>query len=244
MNSTTAENFTLTPDTKVGEIVAARPILARVFQRLGIDYCCGGKITLAAACARQKLDPQTVAAMLDAAASLATTGQPEVDAAAMTLTELANHIETTHHAYVKAELPRLLEMAERVATKHSWRDSRLPEVFKKVSFLTAEMLSHMEKEEGVLFPFIRQLDAGEKGGFHCGSIANPIRQMEIEHEAAGQAVARLRELTDGFAPNAEACNTHRALLAGLAEFESDLHQHVHKENNILFPRAQKLGEGT
>lgn len=242
MNSTTtAEKFTITPETTVGAIVAARPILARVFQRVGIDYCCGGKIALAEACVRQNLDPKTVVAMLDVAASLATAGQPEVDAAAMTLTQLADHIETTHHAYVKTELPRLLEMAERVAHKHTWKDARLPEVHETVLALTKEMFSHMQKEEQILFPMVRQLEAGTAGQFHCGSVANPIRQMELEHESAGAAVARLRELTDGFTPNDDACNTHRALLAGLAEFEGDLHQHVHKENNVLFPRAQALG---
>ena len=89
----------------------------------------------------------------------------------------------------------------------------------------------------ILFPLVRQIEAGASDGFHCGSIANPIRVMEAEHESAGRATARLREHTDGFTPDAEACNTHRALLAGLAEFEADLHRHVHKENNVLFPRA-------
>lgn len=242
MNTTsTADNFTITPNSTVGAIVAARPILARVFQSVGIDYCCGGKMPLSEACARQNLDPQTVVAMLKAAATLASTGQPEVDAAAMTLTQLADHIESTHHEYVKAELPRLLEMAERVARKHTWKDARLPEVHATVLALTSEMFSHMQKEEQILFPMVRQLEAGTVGNFHCGSISNPIHQMELEHESAGQAVARLRELTDGFTPDAEACNTHRGLLAGLAEFEADLHQHVHKENNVLFPRAQALG---
>ena len=98
----------------------------------------------------------------------------------------------------------------------------------------------MHKEEEILFPLVRQIEGGATDGFHCGSIAHPIRQMEAEHEAAGQAISRLRELTDAFTPNAEACNTHRALLAGLAEFESDLHRHVHKENNVLFPRTLAL----
>jgi regulator of cell morphogenesis and NO signaling len=155
----------------------------------------------------------------------------------MTLTQLADHIEQTHHTYLKAELPRLVAMAERVAGKHAWRDARLPEVYDCVAALAEEMLSHMHKEEAVLFPLVRQIDAGTLSGFHCGSIANPIRQMEAEHESAGRVTARLRELTDGFQPDGEACNTHRALLAGLAEFESDLHRHVHKENNILFPRT-------
>jgi regulator of cell morphogenesis and NO signaling len=95
----------------------------------------------------------------------------------------------------------------------------------------------MQKEEVILFPLVRQIEAGTGDAFHCGSIAHPIRVMEAEHESAGHATARLRELTDGFKPGPQDCNTHRALLAGLADFEADLHRHVHKENNVLFPRA-------
>jgi regulator of cell morphogenesis and NO signaling len=140
---------------------------------------------------------------------------------------------------LKEELPRLVEMANRVATKHGWRDSRLAEVASSVEEVAAEMLSHMQKEERVLFPLVRQIEAGAGDGRE-GDPAGPIAQMEAEHEAAGRLTARLRELTDDFTPNQEACNTHRALLAGLQEFESDLHRHVHKENNVLFPRALAL----
>ncbi len=226
------------PETTLGELVVARPALARLFERLGLDYCCGGKQTLAAACARRGLDAATVAATLEGTLAALDAAPTEIDPASLTLAALADHIEATHHAYVRAELPRLVELAERVARKHNGRDPRLAEVLHAVVMLADEMMSHMAKEELVLFPFVRQLDAGARGdSFHCGSIANPIRQMEAEHEAAGELLARLRALTDGFTPDAESCNSHRALLAGLAEFEADLHRHVHKENNLLFPRA-------
>jgi len=234
MSTDTIPTPAFTPETTLGEIVAARPATARLFERLQLDYCCGGRRTLTEACARRGLDAATVLALIEADAAPA---RDEVDAAAMTLTALADHIETTHHAYVKAELPRLHGMAVKVATKHGWRDARLPEVAGIVENLVAEMFSHMEKEERILFPFVRQIESGAQDSFHCGSIANPIHVMEAEHEHAGQAVARLCELTDGFRPQPDDCNTHRALLAGLAEFEQDLHRHVHKENNILFPRA-------
>ncbi len=227
----------ITPETTVGELVAARPQLARIFESLGIDYCCGGKQTFAAACARLSLEVGTTITLLETAGAAFAAGPAEVDAAAMGLGQLADHIVSTHHAYLKQELPRLAEMADRVATKHGWRDARLSEVAGAVLDLAAEMTEHMRKEETILFPLVRQIEAGTTGGFHCGSIANPIRQMEAEHESAGNLTARLRELTDGFTPNTEACNTHRALLAGLAEFEADLHRHVHKENNVLFPRT-------
>ena len=233
----------ITPETSIGAIVAARPALARLFEKLDIDYCCGGKQTLTAACTRRGLDLATTIALLDAAGAALVAGPAEVDAAAMSLAQLADHIETTHHAYLKVELPRLVEMADRVATKHGWRDARLGDVAAGVRSLAGEMLSHMQKEEIILFPLVRQIEAGE-AVTHCGGdLANPIRQMEAEHEAAGGFTAQLRELTDGFTPDAEACNTHRALLAGLAEFESDLHRHVHKENNVLFPRALALASG-
>lgn len=235
--STSTPPFTL--ETTVGAMVAQRPALARIFEKLGIDYCCGGKKPLAELALARGLDPVTVLAMLDAAVLDA--GAPEVDVSGLTLTQLADHIEQTHHEYVKAELPRLVEMADRVARKHAWRDDRLKEMAETVTILANEMFSHMAKEERILFPLVRQLEAGAAdGAFHGGSIANPIRQMEDEHDFAGRAVARLRELTDGFRPDENACNTHRALLGGLEEFEADLHRHVHKENNVLFPRALAL----
>ena len=233
-----ATSSIITAETTIGALVAARPRLARIFERLGIDYCCGGKQTLAAACARLNLDLVTTLAVLGSAVDSLTAGPGEVDAAAMGLGELADHIEATHHAYLKAELPRLVEMADRVGTKHGRRDARLPGVASAVSTLAAEMLSHMQKEEHILFPLVRRIEAGARG-----DISAPIAQMEAEHEAAGNLTAKLRLLTDGFTPNAEACNTHRALLAGLAEFEADLHRHVHKENNVLFPRALALATG-
>lgn len=227
------------PTTTLGAIVAAQPLLARVFERLGLDYCCGGKRTLAQACGAQGLDAETVATMLEAAAALPSAA-PVVDAAGMSLVGLADHIEATHHAYLRDELPALVEKADRVALKHAERNPRLAEVAKTMRGLAYDMFSHMMKEEQILFPLVRALERDGVAGGHCGTIANPIRQMESEHDGAGAAVARMRELTDGFTPDADACNTHRALLAGLARLELDLHEHVHKENNILFPRALAL----
>lgn len=228
------------PSTKVGDVVATHPRLARVFERIGIDFCCGGKRTIAQACAARGLDPQTVVVMLDAAAELpVASAAAQVETTGMGLAQLADHVVATHHAYLKEELPALLEKADRVATKHSWRDPRLTEVAATVHAFAVDMFDHMEKEEQILFPLIRGLGT-QSAPAH--SVAGPIRQMEAEHDSAGQAVARLRELTGGFTPDADSCNTHRALLAGLAHLEEDLHVHVHKENNVLFPRAIALEE--
>jgi len=226
---------TISPESRIGDLVAARPALARHFEELGIDYCCGGKQSLAAVCVARGLDLAAVMARLEAV--LARPANPaEIDPAAMSLTALADHIEATHHAYLKDELPRLVEMADKVAYQHRERDARLAQVAGLTHELAEEMLCHLQTEEFILFPLVRQIDAGEGGRLAAG-IADPIRQMEAEHEEAGAALARLRLLTDGFTPGAEACNTHRALLDGLAGFEADLHRHVHKENSILFPRA-------
>jgi regulator of cell morphogenesis and NO signaling len=233
----------ITSEITVGELVVARPAFARLFERLGIDYCCGGKQTLAAACARRGLDVATAITMLESAGAALAAAAPEIDAAAMGLAQLADHIESTHHAYLKNEIPRLIEMAERVADKHAWRDSRLPAVAAAVRDLGQEMLCHMQKEEGVLFPLVRQIESNARMGLRGEDLAGPIAQMEAEHESAGQLTQCLRELTDNFTANADACNTHRALVAGLAEFESDLHRHVHKENNVLFPRALAFATG-
>lgn len=225
----------ISPAQTLGALVTARPALARIFERLRLDYCCGGRQALAEACTRRGLDVRSVIATLEAVE--AGQGAPEVDAAAMSLTQLADHIVATHHAFVKEELPRLVELADRVAAKHGERDPRVREVAGLVRDLTEEMFSHMHKEEMVLFPAVRRIEAGERSNLSAAALAAPIRQMEAEHQAAGDCLARLRVLTEGFRAAPEDCNSHRALLAGLAEFESDLHRHVHKENNILFPRA-------
>lgn len=223
----------------VGQVVARHPWLSREFEAVGIDYCCGGKKTLEAACRQQGLDPGAFVARLEAVGPIG--GEPVVDASAMSLTDLADHVERTHHAYLRDELPRLTALAEKVASVHGGDDPRLREVLETVRALSAELGSHMMKEEQILFPMIRRLEASDTlPAFHCGSIANPIRQMEFEHDDAGGALERLRVLTDGHVPPATACNTYRALLDGLARLERDMHQHVHKENNVLFPRAAAL----
>ena len=232
----TATGLFKTADT-VGSIVAQRPALSRVFEQAGIDYCCGGKISLEQACRKKGIDPQTFLSQLEEAGA----GDASVDAAGMSLTALADHIEATHHTYLKSELPRLDAMTQKVATVHGGEDARLHQVRETFLALAAEMTSHMMKEEQILFPMVRQLEASSTPPvFHCGSLANPIHQMEMEHDQAGAALAKLRDLTDGFNPPDWACNTYRAMLDALAHLERDLHQHVHKENNILFPHAIAL----
>ena len=227
---------TIDPTTTVGELVAERPARSRVFQSLGIDFCCGGKKPLAEACAAQGLDAETVAKTLAAAETGA--GESGPDPASMGLAELCDHIEQAHHRHLDAELPRLQQMADRVATVHGQAHPWTQPVADTLRELTAELMSHMMKEEQVLFPAIRAIEAGDRtAASHCGGVENPIRMMEMEHENAGSLLANLRELTGDYTAPEGACNTFRALIDGLEELEHDMHQHIHKENNVLFPRA-------
>ncbi|MCC6907110.1 MAG: iron-sulfur cluster repair di-iron protein [Phycisphaerales bacterium] len=228
--------------TTVGQLVTQRPARSRFFESLGIDYCCGGKMPLEEACRKKGLDPHTVAVLLASAdARAAEHDRVVVNPDAMALAELADHIEQTHHAYLRVELPRLDQMTEKVFRVHGEHEPRLADVRRAFTALNAELTQHMMKEERILFPIIRQLEQpnGQRE-FHCGSVANPIRQMEAEHQHAGDALAIMREATDGYQPPEWACNTYRAMLDGLAQLERDMHQHVHKENNILFPKAIEL----
>ena len=221
----------------VGEMVVEQPSRARVFEQFGIDYCCGGKIPLAEACATRGTD---LDAVLNALRESETVASPdtEKDWSRESMTSLVDHIVATHHAYLREEFPRLTKMTEKVVQVHGERHSELAEVRDVFAALRAELDIHMQKEEEVLFPMIKQLDSGVTGAASlCGTIAAPIRMMEHEHDSAGDALGRLRRLTDDFAIPADACNTYRVMLDGLATLEADLHQHIHKENNILFPKA-------
>ena len=223
----------------VGALVAERPGRARVFEKLGIDYCCGGKKSLEDACKAKQLDLGTVATLLDVADG--TPIFPVVDVATMTLSELADHIEQTHHKYLKAELPRLTPLVEKIALRHGDKNAKLQQLPIVFTAFRSELEAHMGKEEQVLFPLIRQVDKGQAtGACPCGSIENPIRVMEIEHQHAGDGLALMRQITDDFSTPQNACNTYRAVMHALNELESDMHQHVHKENNVLFPRAIRM----
>jgi regulator of cell morphogenesis and NO signaling len=162
------------------------------------------------------------------------------------LDALIDHILATHHTYTKSQLPRLDAMLEKILSKHGGLHGEvLHPLAKTFRPMREELEGHLLKEETILFPLIRQLETSGAGGtgdsrFHCGSVRNPIRVMTMEHDSAGQALARMRELTAGYTALDDACNTFRAFYAELAELERDLHRHIHLENNILFPRAVEL----
>lgn len=233
--------LTISSEASVGQLVREVPARAKVFEQFGIDFCCGGKLPVADACRTRKVDLETVLGELQKCDASAVKSGELVDADAMTLTDLADHIEQTHHAYLREELPRLDRMTEKVARVHGQHEPRLLQVRDAFLALKAELEPHMLKEDNVLFPMIRQLEASTGlPEFHCGSLAGPIRQMEHEHDQAGDALAIMRQATDDFVPPDWACNTYRAMLDGLETLEYDMHQHVHKENNVLFPKAIEL----
>jgi regulator of cell morphogenesis and NO signaling len=232
--------MSVTADASVGELVVERPSRARVFEELGIDYCCGGKKPLQQACRERNLDYSAVASQLEQEQAAAP-AQGERNWASASVTDLCDHVEQTHHQYLKQELPRLDFLTTKVATRHGDSRPALAEVRRVFAELKAEMDAHMVKEERVLFPLCRRLDAAEElPAMPCGSVGNPIEVMIREHEHAGDAVARIRALTDNYSCPPDACNTYRALFDALEHLERDLHEHVHKENNILFPKAIRL----
>jgi regulator of cell morphogenesis and NO signaling len=228
-------SITLTEST-VGQLVVERPSRARVFEKLGIDYCCGGKKPLRQACEEKQLDYGQVLSQLEKDESDPAPAARNWGSAS--LTDLCDHIEETHHAYLKAELPRLEQLTAKIASRHGEHRPALNDVARVFAGLKAEMDLHMMKEEKILFPLCRTLDTAEKLPVnHCGSVGNPIQVMISEHEHAGDALAEIRTLTENYTLPGDACNTYRATFDSLQQLEKDLHNHVHKENNILFPKA-------
>jgi len=228
----------LMPEIAVGQLVAERPRRARLFDRLGIDYCCGGRAPLARACAEKRLDVEDVLRQL-AALDIEDAGVDQYDYAfPTTASALADHIVHVHHGYLRRELPRLADLIDAVARAHANRHPELRAVHDVFTSLKQELELHMLKEENVLFPIIAQLEtATVLPRFACGSVSNPIQIMEHEHGDAGAALARMRELTDDYRAPSDACSSYQALLSGLADLEIDLRRHIHKENEILFPLA-------
>lgn len=215
-------------ESKVGQIAAEHPLATRVFARHGIDFCCGGGKPLGEVCAGRGLD--TAAVLTEIRNELAAPDRTEVRWDQAPLGDLVDHILAEYHKSLKEELPRLAAMARKVVDVHRDKQpEKLPELLSVYLALKAELEEHMAKEEQILFPMIR--------GGEGASADGPISVMEHEHDSAGKALKRLRELTNGYEVPAEACNTWRALWHGLAALEESLHQHIHLENNILFPRA-------
>jgi regulator of cell morphogenesis and NO signaling len=229
----------ITENTTVAEVASTLPSSVRVFQRHGIDFCCGGKIALGLACREQGISFPELARAIEAAA---TEPAPDHrDWGREPLHALVDHIVTTYHEPLREELPRLESMARKVSGVHGAKAPHLARVEAIVAELSSDLQSHMRKEEMVLFPAIRTVEQGH--GRPSIPIAVPITVMEHEHDHAGNLLAELRTITEGYAAPSWACESFRALYRGLSELESAMHVHVHLENNVLFPRALRLAGG-
>ena len=228
----------------VREIAISHPASVRVFEELGIDYCCGGKRPLSEACEKANVP---IAKAMQLLSDLETgSALPEKERwTEASLADLTANIINRHHRYVRDETPRVQTLLQKVVSRHGEAHPELSAIQETFALLSAELLAHMQKEEHILFPFIGQLEiaarTGERAPVGCfPSVEFPIARMLAEHEDAGELIAKIRSLSSGFQPPEGACPSYRGLYHALQEFERDLHQHVHLENNILFPRAVEM----
>jgi regulator of cell morphogenesis and NO signaling len=233
-----------TSTQSIREIVATQPSAAKIFHRVDIDLCSQADLSLEGACKELQLSAdQVLEKLIDAEAQ--ERGGVTLDLTTLPLGRVVQHIVRVHHHCVRQELPRLAEMARNVKAQRSDHALELGKVAELVEKLRDEMYAHIQKEEQVLFPFISQMDQESMVAYPPAhacfrSVAHPISMMEQEHESADHIVSELIRLTSHFQPPSWACATHITLFSGLREFEADLRQHVHLENDVLFPRAIQM----
>ncbi len=239
------------PGKTVRQIALQQPTSIRVFERLGLDYCCGGNQPLTDACAQAHLDLDAVLRDLDAALDLH--ALPAADWAEASLERLCNHILTAHHAYVRRELPRLIQLSEKVSAHHGSAHAELNAIDAVLSLLELDLNDHFPKEESLIFPYIITLERSVARSHHagedapasfCGFLATPLAIIAADHDETTALLDQLHQLTQGFTPPPIACPSYRALYDGLREFDEDLRQHIALEREILFPRAVLLEAST
>jgi regulator of cell morphogenesis and NO signaling len=229
----------ITTSKTVRELAIEVPNATRIFETLGIDYCCGGHKSLEEACAIANTPVDRVMLALDqgiAAAAPAT----ERDWNTAALDVLVDHIVGKHHAYIKSEVPRLQALISKVVGVHGRNHPELHQVQAAFTELGNELAAHLIKEEQILFPYIKHMVSGDKCPSCFGTVQNPIRMMMVEHDNAGGKLREIRRATSDYTLPQDACFSYGTLFNALLEFEADLHQHIHLENNILFPRAIAL----
>lgn len=234
--------MTTLQDKTVADVVTENIKAAHVFKKYGIDFCCGGGVSIKKACEKAEIDPVLVETEI---LNLENIKDRALDFNSWKLDFLTDHIINVHHGYVEESSPLLLQYSQRVNHVHGHHYTELSEIESLVKQVVQELAAHMKKEELILFPFIKKLVKAEREGtevppIHFGTVENPIKMMEAEHEEAGEILRKIAKLSNNFTPPQGACNTYKAFYSKLEEFEQDLHQHVHLENNILFPKALKL----
>ena len=239
--------MTLCAEKTVREYATETPNATRVFEKLKIDYCCGGGRSLQDACAVAGVPLDEVERLLEQAGDSSGEMPPGVQSG--TLAGLIDYILDTHHAFTRDEMERITALAEKVTSKHGVNHPELEGVRTLFLKLCDDLRPHMFKEEMVLFPYVRRLEqaaAQERPAPYApfGTVGNPIRMMMSEHDTAGDILRELRALAGGYSPPADACISYRTFYEALEGFEKDLHQHIHLENNVLFPRAVELEAAT
>ncbi|MBL4594580.1 MAG: iron-sulfur cluster repair di-iron protein [Flavobacteriales bacterium] len=229
-------------DKTVAEIVTENIKTADVFKKNGIDFCCGGNVKVQEICKKKGVDYNVIKE------EIANINEPSSNAHdynSWDLDFLADYIINTHHKYVAEANNLIIQYSDKVAKVHGHHYTEVVEINKLFHAIANELNSHMQKEEMMLFPYIKELAVAKRNNTKVappqfGTIQNPINMMEAEHVGAGDILSQITELSNNFTPPAEACNTFKALYSKLEEYQNDLFQHIHLENNILFPKAIAL----
>jgi regulator of cell morphogenesis and NO signaling len=231
----------------VRELALEIPEATRIFEKIGIDYCCGGGKSLEEACAAANLSVDEVLDTLELAEQAARAKQKDRNWQTEPLADLVAHINGTHHKYTREEIARLGPLFDKVVSVHGKNHPELQHVRAAFRGLAQELTVHMMKEEAVLFPYIVRMEESVIQREPVppppfGSVQNPVAMMMHEHDSAGEALRSMRQASAGYTPPGDACISYQTLYKALGDFETDLHQHIHLENNILFPRAIEMDQ--
>jgi regulator of cell morphogenesis and NO signaling len=230
----------------IGELVAADYRAAKVFEKYGIDFCCGGKVPLLDACREKGIDPVAISGEIEAAGNEPM--EQSQNYAAWGLPFLADYIINTHHAYLDENMHKISAYADKIAQVHGDMHPELIEIVTIFARIATDMAAHLREEEEVFFPAIKRIDAAARSGTEPDAgdretIKICLAKLDHEHEVIGDAVHTIRDLSNNYAIPGDVCNTFMLTYRMLKKFEDDLHKHVHLENNILFPKAAKLSIG-
>jgi regulator of cell morphogenesis and NO signaling len=229
----------------VREIAVENPAATRAFEKLKIDYCCGGHLTLEEACRNAGVEVGQVGELLENSSATGEADAAEIDFTKMSLSALGDYIVRKHHTFTREETERITALLEKVCSVHGANHGELFEIQRIFGALRLEIENHLLKEERMLFPYIALMESSLNFGQPVppapfGSTRNPVKVMTLEHDAAGEHLREIRNLSRNFAVPSDACTTYKTLYAALEEFETDLHRHIHLENNILFPKAIEM----
>lgn len=234
--------MTINAMNTIRELAVSMPGATRVFEQFGIDYCCGGHLSLSEACQTSNVQVEEVVRSLEASQQASDDSR---DWRLESLASLAGYIIDKHHCFTKQEIERLEKLFDKVCSRHGENHPELFKAQKAFYGIRQDLIPHMLKEEQVLFPYITQMEKAVSESRAVpppffGTVQNPVRMMMLEHDAVGDLLRELRSTTSGYAPPADACVSYQTLYQALLGFEADLHQHIHLENNLLFPRAIEM----